>query len=153
QAGCKRINIGAESGSQKILDQIKKQYRVDQILTAADRAARAGIGLSYSFIAGFPGETDRDFQATLDVLKAIRGKGERIEASIFFYSPYPGTELVQDLQQRGLRLPEKLEQWENFNIEGAWLPRNNPRFVRRVRNLNFYLRHGYSGVPASPARK
>src|SRR5262249_34961510 len=56
-SGCARINIGAESGSQRILDRIKKQYRVDQILTAARRAARAGIALSYSFIAGFPGET------------------------------------------------------------------------------------------------
>jgi anaerobic magnesium-protoporphyrin IX monomethyl ester cyclase len=44
-AGCKRINVGAESGSQKVLDQIKKEYQVDEILTAAERAARAGISL------------------------------------------------------------------------------------------------------------
>jgi len=86
QAGCKRINVGAESGSQKVLDQIKKEYQVDEILTAAERAARAGISLSYSFIAGFPGETARDFQSTIDVLKAIRSKGSAIEASIYFYS-------------------------------------------------------------------
>lgn len=152
-AGCLRINVGAESGSQQVLDQIKKEYKVDQILTAADRAARARIGIAYSFITGFPGETARDFQATLDVLKAIRQRDPRLQTSIYFYSPYPGTELVQDLQARGLKLPEKLEDWEKFNIEGAWLPRNKPDFVRRVRNLNFYLRHGYSEPGKSRARK
>jgi radical SAM superfamily enzyme YgiQ (UPF0313 family) len=153
EAGCLRINVGAESGSQQVLDQIKKEYKVEEILIAADRAARAGIGIAYSFITGFPGETARDFQATLDVLKAIRRKDARLQTSIYFYSPYPGTELVQDLQNRGLKLPEKLEDWEDFNIEGAWLPRNKPDFVRRVRNLNFYLRHGYSEPAQSRARK
>jgi len=153
EAGCLRINVGAESGSQKILDQIKKQYNVDQILTAGDRAARAGIGISYSFITGFPGETERDFRATLDVLKALRRRDARLETSIYFYSPYPGTELVQELENLGLRLPKKLEDWGNFNIEGAWLPRNNSRLVRRVRNLNFYLRHGYAEDARSRPRK
>jgi anaerobic magnesium-protoporphyrin IX monomethyl ester cyclase len=152
-ARCLRINVGAESGSQKVLDQIKKEYQVDQILTAAERAARAGISISYSFITGFPGETSGDFQATLDVLKAIRRRDSRLETSIYFYSPYPGTELVRDLESRGLKLPERLEDWENFDIEGAWLPRNNHGFVRRVRNLNFYLRHGYSERAVSRPRK
>src|SRR6185295_1961796 len=73
-AGCVRINVGAESGSQKVLDQIKKQYKVDHLLTAAERASRAGIGIVYSFITGFPGETKRDFHATIEVLKAIRSR-------------------------------------------------------------------------------
>jgi anaerobic magnesium-protoporphyrin IX monomethyl ester cyclase len=152
-AGCKRINVGAESGSQKVLDQIKKQYKADQILKAAERAAGAGISISYSFIAGFPGETDEDFQATLDMIKAIRRRGQQLETSVYFYSPYPGTELVQELEQRGLKLPGKLEDWANFNIEGAWLPRDDASLVRRVRNLNFYLKHGYAGPAGSRSRK
>jgi radical SAM superfamily enzyme YgiQ (UPF0313 family) len=152
-AGCLRINVGAESGSQQVLDQIKKEYKVEEILIAADRAARAGISIAYSFIVGFPGETHRDFQATLDVLKAIRQKDPNLQTSIYFYSPYPGTELVQDLQARGLRLPERLEDWEDFSIEGAWLPKNKPEFVRRIQNLNFYLRHGYSDPGQSRGRK
>ena len=152
-AGCKRINVGAESGSQKVLDQIKKQYKAAQILEAAERAARAGISISYSFITGFPGETNEDFQATLDMIKAIRRRDQRLETSVYFYSPYPGTELVQELEQRGLRLPQKLEDWENFNIEGAWLPRDDASFVCRVRNLNFYLKHGYAGQAESRPRR
>ncbi len=152
-AGCLKINVGAESGSQEVLDRIKKEYRVEEILRAGERASKAGVGISYSFITGFPGETERDFQATLDVLKAIRRLDSTLETSIYVYSPYPGTELVRDLQQGGFRLPDRLEDWENFNIEGAWLPRNNPKFVRRIRNLNFYLRHGYGGVQQSTMRR
>lgn len=153
QAGCRRINIGAESGSQKILDQIRKQYRTEQIIEAARRAARAGIDLSYSFIAGFPGETEEDFESTLNAIKTIRGAGSGLEASIYFYSPYPGTELSQELERRGLKLPQDLEEWKQFNIEGAWLPEHNRRLVRRVRNANFYFRHGYAQPSLSPARK
>jgi anaerobic magnesium-protoporphyrin IX monomethyl ester cyclase len=152
-AGCVRITVGAESGSQQVLDRIKKQYKVEQILTAADRAAGAGIGIGYNFITGFPGETKADFQATLDVLKAIRRKHAKLETIAYLYSPYPGTELVQELERQGLRLPEKLEDWENFNIEGAWLPKDDSRLVRRIRNLNFYVRHGYSEHAQSQPRK
>ena len=103
QAGCVRINVGAESGSQRVLDNIKKEYEVDQIVTAARRASKAGIQISYSFITGFPGETPEDFQATLNVIKVVRGIDSRMETSVYFYSPYPGTELVQELIQKGLR--------------------------------------------------
>jgi radical SAM superfamily enzyme YgiQ (UPF0313 family) len=153
QAGCVRINVGAESGSQRVLDNIKKEYEVDEIVTAARRASNAGIQISYSFITGFPGETPDDFRATLNVIKTIRGIDSRMETSVYFYSPYPGTELVQELVSKGLKFPERLEAWETFNIEGAWLPRDNPRFVSRVRNLNFYLRHGYTDDATSMPRK
>jgi anaerobic magnesium-protoporphyrin IX monomethyl ester cyclase len=152
-AGCVRINVGAESGSQRILDRIKKEYEVDEIVRAARRAGKAGICVSHSFITGFPGETEQDFQATLDVIKTIRRTSAQHEASVYFYSPYPGTELVHELENQGLRLPDRLEDWENFNIEGAWLPRDNRRLVQRIRNLNFYLRHGYAEAPGSVARR
>jgi len=152
QAGCVKINVGAESGSQQVLDHIKKDYKVDEIITAARRAAAVGIGVAHSFITGFPGETNADFQATLAVMKAIRRLHPNLETAIYCYSPYPGTELVQELTQRGLRLPERLEDWENFNIEGAWLPRQDPDFVKRVQNLNFYLRHAYSSGRRSACR-
>ena len=152
-SGCVKINIGAESGSQRVLDRIKKDYQVDEIVTAASRAAAVGIGISYSFITGFPGETAEDFRATLEVIKTVRRLAPNIEAAVYCYSPYPGTELVQELEQQGLRLPDRLEDWEHFNIEGAWLPRDNPGFVKRVQSLNFYLRHGYSEETSSAPRQ
>jgi hypothetical protein len=60
---------------------------------------------------------------------------------------------VQELENHGLKLPEKLEQWKDFNIEGAWMPEKNRSLVRRVKNLNFYMRHAYASTQSSPARK
>jgi radical SAM superfamily enzyme YgiQ (UPF0313 family) len=150
---CARINIGAESGSQRMLDRIKKQYRVDQIVTAAQRAARAGIALSYSFIAGFPGESESDFQSTINVLRTIRRESALFEANVYFYAPYPGTELVRELEQNGVRLPERLEDWDTFRIDAAWKSPNRPQLERRVRNINFYMRHGYSLSSNSLSRR
>ena len=64
-------NVGAESGSQHMLDRIKKQQSVEESPTAAKRAAAAGVALSYGFIAGFPGEGEQDFKATVAVLKRL----------------------------------------------------------------------------------
>ena len=151
-SGCRRVTIGAESGSQKILDRIKKQYRVEQIIDAGQRLANAGIGASYSFISGFPGETGRDFQATLDVIKRVRQIAPTLQATIFFYSPYPGTELIGELESRGVTLPTRLEDWAGFTIDSTWLA--DPKgLAKTVRNLNFYLRHGYAANDGSFIRR
>lgn len=151
QSGCRRITIGAESGSQKILDRIKKEYRVDEIVTAGRRAAAADIAVSFSFITGFPGETEADFGQTLEVIKQVRGISPKLEATIYFYSPYPGTELVAELQKRNFRLPERLEDWADFSIDDAWLP-DARRLSKRVESLNFYLRHAYTSAGSGAIR-
>jgi radical SAM superfamily enzyme YgiQ (UPF0313 family) len=152
-SGCSRINIGAESGSQRVLDRICKQYQVEQILTAGERLSSAGIGASWSFIAGFPGEDQSDFDATLSVLKRVRAQRSTVEANIYFYSPYPGTALSGELEQQGLQLPRRLEDWDDFNIDASWNSGRGTAFERRVRNANFYLRHGYDTPGRSPLRR
>jgi radical SAM superfamily enzyme YgiQ (UPF0313 family) len=143
ESGCRRINIGAESGSQRILDRIRKQYRVGEIVEAAHRLAAARIGASYSFIVGFPGETEEDLAATFDVLKQVRAVSHDLEATLYFYAPYPGTELVGELEARGVALPGRTEDWVDFTIDSAWLAGPGD-LERRVRDLNFYFRHGYA---------
>jgi anaerobic magnesium-protoporphyrin IX monomethyl ester cyclase len=152
-AGCTRINIGAESGSQRVLDGIKKEYAVEQIIEAGERTSRAGIGVSWSFIAGLPGEKSSDFAATLDVLKKLRQQTSTVEATLFPYSLYPGTELSREVERRGVRMPEHLEDWEQFNSGQAWDPGRGRGFERRIRSVNFYLRHGYESRANSPSRR
>jgi anaerobic magnesium-protoporphyrin IX monomethyl ester cyclase len=152
-AGCTRINIGAESGSQRMLDRIKKEYEVEQITKAAERTSQAGIGVSWSFIAGLPGEQESDFASTLKVLKRLRQQTSTVEATVFPYSLYPGTELSRELERSGVRMPERLEDWERFNNEHAWDSGRGPALESRVRSVNFYLRHGYASRPNSPSRR
>ena len=83
------LHLPAQSGSDRVLYRMKRRYDAAQYLSAVERVRRAlpEIALSSDFIVGFPGETEEDFQATLDLVRQVRF------ASLFGfkYSPRPGT--------------------------------------------------------------
>ena len=83
------LHLPVQSGSDRILELMKRSYRsADYVETVARlRRARPGLSLSSDFIVGFPGETERDFDATMDLVEALRFDG----AFSFIYSPRPGT--------------------------------------------------------------
>ncbi len=83
------LHLPVQSGSDRILKAMNRKHSADQYLRLIERirAARPDILLSSDFIVGFPGETDADFQATLDLIRAV-GFGQ---AFSFKYSARPGT--------------------------------------------------------------
>ena len=83
------LHLPVQSGSDRILKAMNRKHTAEQYLRLVDRirAARPDILLSSDFIVGFPGETDRDFQDTLDLIRAV-GFGA---AFSFKYSARPGT--------------------------------------------------------------
>jgi tRNA-2-methylthio-N6-dimethylallyladenosine synthase len=93
---CKYLHIPAQSGSDKILRAMNRNYTASWYLELLDRARATvpGIAIAGDFIVGFPGETKEDFQATVDLVKKARYKN----AFIFKYSPRPGTTADKKLQ-------------------------------------------------------
>jgi tRNA-2-methylthio-N6-dimethylallyladenosine synthase len=83
------LHLPVQSGSDRILKAMNRKHTADAYLRLVERirAARPDILLSSDFIVGFPGETDADFQATLDLVRAV-GFGQ---AFSFKYSARPGT--------------------------------------------------------------
>jgi tRNA-2-methylthio-N6-dimethylallyladenosine synthase len=83
------LHLPVQSGSDRILKAMNRKHTADSYLRliARIRAARPDLLLSGDFIVGFPGETEADFQATLDLVGAV-GYGA---AYSFKYSPRPGT--------------------------------------------------------------
>src|SRR5687767_11855807 len=67
--GCFRVWIGSESGSQKILDAMKRKVAVDQVRDSAQRLRRRGIEVGMFIMLGYDGEDMSDLQATVDHLK------------------------------------------------------------------------------------
>jgi radical SAM superfamily enzyme YgiQ (UPF0313 family) len=67
--GCFRVWIGAESGSQRILDAMKRRVALDQVRGAADRLRRRGIQVGMFIMLGYEGEQLSDLEATVDHLK------------------------------------------------------------------------------------
>ncbi|GAD54493.1 tRNA-i(6)A37 methylthiotransferase [Limimaricola cinnabarinus LL-001] len=83
------LHLPVQSGSDRILKAMNRKHTADQYLRLIERirAARPDILLTSDFIVGFPGETDADFEATMDLVRAV-GYGS---AFSFKYSPRPGT--------------------------------------------------------------
>jgi anaerobic magnesium-protoporphyrin IX monomethyl ester cyclase len=67
--GCFRVWIGSESGSQKVLDAMKRRVSVDQVRDTAARLRRHGIEVGMFIMLGYDGERMEDLQATVDHLK------------------------------------------------------------------------------------
>ncbi len=83
------LHLPVQSGSDRILAAMKRGHTVAEYVAKLERLReiRPGISLSSDFIVGFPGETEADFQATLDLIEEV---GFDVSFS-FIYSPRPGT--------------------------------------------------------------
>ncbi len=88
-AVCEQLHLPLQSGSDRILAAMHRGYNAERFLRklAMARDHVAGLAVSTDIIVGFPGETEADFQATLDVVAAARFDS----AYMFVYSPRPGT--------------------------------------------------------------
>jgi anaerobic magnesium-protoporphyrin IX monomethyl ester cyclase len=87
RAGARTVWMGAESGSQKILDAMEKGTRVEQIYEASRRLHDAGIEVGFFLQFGYPGETREDIEATLQMVRDCAP--DDIGMSVSY--PLPGT--------------------------------------------------------------
>ncbi len=93
-AGCEEVWIGAESGSQKVLDAMEKGTTVEQIKEAADRVHAAGYRIAFFIQFGYPGETVEDIEATLDLIWSARPDDVGISVAY----PLPGTPFYERVE-------------------------------------------------------
>jgi len=86
---CNYLHIPAQSGSDRVLASMNRHYTVGQYLDLLARARSVvpEIAVAGDFIVGFPGETEEDFQATVELVRRARYRN----CFIFKYSPRPGT--------------------------------------------------------------
>lgn len=69
KAGCHHLTYGIESGSQRVLDLMRKRYRIEDANMVLKYTHEAGIEVTCNFMFGFPGETEEDFQKTLEFIQ------------------------------------------------------------------------------------
>jgi radical SAM superfamily enzyme YgiQ (UPF0313 family) len=112
-AGCYRLGIGAESGSQRILDKLKKGITTENIYHSAEKLTQAGIGASFSFMMGIPGETKDDILATVDMIQRVRAEGKTVAIiGPQIFRPYPGGELYDEcVRDYHYRPPQNTSEW------------------------------------------
>jgi len=108
RAGCQRIKIGFESGSDRILQTIQKDETLEDMQRGVKCLKDAGLPFTAYFMTGFPGETDEDLRKTIDFAKEI----DADYYSLSVVSPYFGTKMYFDLLSEGYQLEKS--PWEYF---------------------------------------
>ena len=137
QSGLRRLLVGVESGSNEMLKRIRKDIRIEQVFHTAERMMRYRIAGHFPFIVGFPDESDASIRATLDCAKRLRSLSPDFLTPIYYFKPYPGSELVIEAVARGFRLPETLEAWSTFDyvagMPGPWVSPEKYQLIERFK--------------------
>jgi anaerobic magnesium-protoporphyrin IX monomethyl ester cyclase len=153
ESGCYKINVGAESGSPELLKTIRKGTLVEEVLETAGKLRAVGIGARFSFIAGFPQEPADSLGDTLRTVKTLREIDGSFETPIYFYAPYPGTELAERMPALGFTAPASLQDWDEVDLDHSIGPWISPAVKKWVPRYNFYLRHGYQRPTGGLSRR
>lgn len=131
QAGFYVLQLGAESGSDRILELIQKGITTEQIIRVNQKLAEVEIAPYYSFFIGSPQETYEDIIATIKlVLYLLKTNPLAKATNLQLFKPIPGTPMFEEAVNLGFKVPESLEGWIDFlNIDYPW---------RSEREMNLY---------------
>lgn len=140
-AGCQTVWLGAESGSQKILDAMEKGSQVQDIYTATRRLRAQGVRVGFFLQFGYPGETWDDVQMTLRMVRECLPDDIGISVSY----PLPGTKFYEHVK---LELGEKQNWTDSADLALLYHGPYSPEFYRvlhgRVHH-EFRARRGWAG--------
>ena len=135
------LHLPVQSGSNTILAAMKRGHTIDEYLEKIDalKQARPGISISSDFIIGFPGETDDDFQQTMQLIKTV----EFDHSFSFIFSPRPGTPAadyddnipLEVKKERLTALQNLLSHYEN-NISQSMVGTEQAILVERTARKN-----------------
>ncbi len=109
RAGCYRIPLGIESGSQQVLDKMQKMITLEQVRSAVNMAKNAGLEVEGYFMLGLPGETNETIQDTLDFSLSLNLDYAKYAITV----PLPGTPLFDEWDKAGYI---KTHDWSKYNF-------------------------------------
>lgn len=141
QAGCCYLNYGVESGSQKILDEMRKGYTLKDIEKVIQNTCHAGITVCTNWIVGFPAETYKDFIETLRFIeKNSKYLKEGMMVNTFMLKSY--SLLFQNREKYGI-IPNQFLDWHTFDGNNTEQERRkrHEEFIKFVSELNHEVVH------------
>ena len=140
QCGLCNFAMGIESGSQRMLNLMKKDITLQDSINAVRTASKYGVECSCSFVVGAPTETEKELEETLKFIllldKEAKPKGLGF-AGINIYTPYPGSELFDMAVESGLKIPDNLEGWKDIGIDTP-LPWISKAKRKKLKLLDYY---------------
>ncbi len=155
RAGVKRFSVGVESGSQRVLDLIKKDCSIEEVIEANRKLVPFPIVPVFLFMMGLPTETPDEFAQSVRLAIRLTDENSKAVKTFNIYTPYPGTKLYDLALQLGLREPQCLEDWAGFNFrnipeESMWI---RPEMRKLIMGLDFPLMFLGKGHFVTPYKK
>lgn len=145
QSGLERVMIGMEAGTQEMLDWMQKDIKLQQLYDVAKLCIKYDIAINFSVIVGFPGESAESIRLTLKVVKELREMSPTFHMGIFYFKPYPGNKIADELLTNNYQFATTLEEWSNFDYVGSgqseWIDADT---FRLVENFKFYQNLAYN---------
>lgn len=145
EAGCRTFCVGFESGSQDVLDNMKKSIKLERMFEFMKNAKKAGLLIHGCFMAGLPGETKETMRQTVELAKRLNPD----TAQFYPVMIYPGTEAYDWYKREGLLITEDFSKWltpgglHNTVVRTTALsPTDLVKFCDNARK-SFYLRPSY----------
>lgn len=137
-AGLRRVLVGVESGSQEMMDWLAKDIKLEQVYQTAERCAARDINVIFPFIVGFPNETEKSFLASLRVARELNAMHPGFTTPIFFFKPYPGSKITEEVVAQGYQLPQTIAEWADFDYIGSSGPWVSDEKYKMVERFKFY---------------
>ncbi len=116
KAGFRKMKSGLESANQATLDKINKNIRVEDIVEGCRLASGAGLNIQLTVMVGYPWETRKDAERTLDLARNLMAKGhaEMLQATVVV--PYPGTPLFKEAVKKGWIRFNPIDSWQRYDM-------------------------------------
>lgn len=147
RGGFYRARLGIESGSQRMLDLMKKKISIQDVKDAVSSLALAGIKTTVMFVIGYPGETEADFQESLELVEELRDDIYEADCNPFWY--FKGGQVNSPRwKDEDKSIPLYPEDARDIIILQAWQLDCPPSRQEKYSRVNRFLEHCHKlGIP------
>jgi radical SAM superfamily enzyme YgiQ (UPF0313 family) len=138
KAGCKSVTFGYETGSERMLEVLRKGHTLQQSYASARVAKEAGLQVKASIMVGLPTETEEDVEMTADFLR----KAELDTVSVHIFQPYPGSDIWDHPDKYGIEI-DKDTDFSTYHTCGK--PEAKVAVDEKIHEWHQYLREAGKG--------
>jgi len=133
-SGCYAVAVGIESGSQRVLDHMKKKIKVEKIEEKINILSRHHIDVTGLFIIGYPTETEEDVIKTIELSKKLK----ITQAAFASFIPLPGTEIYYSLMSDGVINDSDYKEMSYYKVTKSFSPSISTKRMKELLKRSFW---------------